>query len=379
MDAFYASIEQLDEPNYQGKPVIVGADPKYGYGRGVVAACSYEARKFGVHSALPIGRAWKLCPEGVYVRPRMRRYVEVSGQVMEVLHRFTNLVEPLSIDEAFLDITGSTALFGAPPQIARAVKKQIREATGLTASAGVGPNKFIAKIASDLRKPDGLVVVEAGEVEAFLKDLPISRLWGVGPKTERKLHEMGFRTIGDVRLKPRADLTLALGSLGEHLHNLAHGIDERPVVPNWEPKSISNETTFDEDTRDRDLLVQTIRSLAESVGRRLRRDNYRARKVTLKLRYEPFETHTKQMSTTKPFDSDVDITRMALALFNQFSLDRRVRLIGVGTGEISREGDKETGQMSLFQESAEKSIVDQTLDKIRERFGDDSLHRGFRS
>ena len=173
MDAFYASIEQLDEPAFQGRPVIVGADPKQGLGRGVVAACSYEARKFGVRSALPIGRAWKLCPQGVYVRPRMDRYVEVSHEVMEVLRRFTNLVEPLSIDEAFLDVTGSTTLFGAPVQIARAVKKQIREATGLTASAGVAPNKFLAKIASDLKKPDGLVVVEPGDVETFLSDLPM--------------------------------------------------------------------------------------------------------------------------------------------------------------------------------------------------------------
>src|SRR5262245_9547000 len=184
MDAFYASIEQRDDPSLKGRPVIVGADPRQGLGRGVVAACSYEARKFGVRSVLPISRAWKLCPHGAYVRPRMDRYVEVSHEVMEGLRRFTNLVEPLSIDEAFLDVTGSTTLFGAPIQIARAVKKQILEATGLTASAGVAPNKFLAKIASDLKKPDGLVVVEPGGAEAFLADLPISRLWGVGPKPE---------------------------------------------------------------------------------------------------------------------------------------------------------------------------------------------------
>src|SRR5439155_12835839 len=198
MDAFYASVEQLDHPEYKGKPVIVGADPKEGQGRGVVAACSYEARKFGVRSALPITRAWKLCPEGVYVRPRMKRYVEVSHQVMEVFRRFTDLVEPLSIDEAFLDITGSVALLGAPEQIARSIKSQIRAATGLTASAGLAPNKFLAKIASDLRKPDGFVIVEEKEIETFLQDLPISRLWGVGPKTEQRLHAMGFRTIGQL-------------------------------------------------------------------------------------------------------------------------------------------------------------------------------------
>ena len=199
MDAFYASVEQRDNPALQGRPVIVGADPRAGRGRGVVAACSYEARKFGVRSALPISQAWRLCPEGAYVPVRMSRYVEVSRQVMDVLHRFTNLVEPLSIDEAFLDVTGSTSLFGSATQIARSIKKQIRDATGLCASVGAAPNKFVAKVASDLRKPDGMVIVEQGEVEAFLQDLPISRLWGVGPKTEARLHEAGPKCLTCLR------------------------------------------------------------------------------------------------------------------------------------------------------------------------------------
>jgi nucleotidyltransferase/DNA polymerase involved in DNA repair len=376
MDAFYASIEQRDDPGLKGRPVIVGADPKQGHGRGVVAACSYEARKFGVRSALPIARAWKLCPEGAFVRPRMTRYVEVSHEVMGILRRFTNLVEPLSIDEAFMDITGSTALFGSPAQIARAVKKQIRDATGLTASAGVAPNKFLAKIASDLKKPDGLVVVETGEIENFLRDLPISRLWGVGPKTEERLRAMGLDTIGAVRARAREDLMQALGvNLGTHLHELSMGHDDRPVVPDWQPKSISNETTFDEDTRDRDLLVETIRRLSESVGRRLRRENYRARKVTLKLRYEPFETHTRQVSVKTPIDTDEEIIRLALSLFDQFPLDRRVRLIGVGTGEIVHPGDGPM-QLDLFGEPRKDSIIDRTVDKIRDRFGDGGIHRG---
>ena len=376
MDAFYASIEQLDDPNLKGRPVIVGADPRQGLGRGVVAACSYEARKFGVRSALPISRAWKLCPGGAYVRPRMERYVEVSHEVMEVLRRFTNLVEPLSIDEAFLDVTGSTTLFGAPIQIARAVKKQIREATGLTASAGVAPNKFLAKIASDLKKPDGLVVVDPDGVQAFLDDLPISRLWGVGPKTEVRLREMGLHTIGAVRARRQEDLIQALGNnLGAHLHQLAMGSDDRPVVPNWEPKSISNETTFEEDTRDRELLVKTIRRLAESVGRRLRRDNYRARKVTLKVRLEPFETHTRQVSLKRPVDTDEEIIRLALSLFDQFSLERRIRLIGVGTGDIVRPGE-EPMQLGLFDEPRKDSVIDRTVDAIRDRFGEDLIQRG---
>src|SRR5438132_7333272 len=196
MDAFYASVEQLDNPDYKGKPVIVGADPKGGTGRGVVAACSYEARKFGVRSALPISRAWKLCPQGVYVRPRMLRYVEVSHQVMEVFKIFTDLVEPLSIDEAFLDVTGSVALHGSAETIAQKIKTMIRERTSLTGSVGIAPNKFLAKIASDLKKPDGLVIVNADAIAEFLNDLPISRLWGVGPKTEQRLKSLGVQTIG---------------------------------------------------------------------------------------------------------------------------------------------------------------------------------------
>src|SRR5947199_10062661 len=294
MDAFYASVEQLDHPEYKGKPVIVGANPKEGKGRGVVAACSYEARKFGVHSALPISRAWKLCPEGVYVRPRMKRYMEMSAQIMEVFRRYTDLVEPLSIDEAFLDITGSVALLGPADEIAGSIKKAIREATGMTASVGLAPNKFLAKIASDLKKPDGLVVLREDDVDQFLRDLPISRLWGEGPKTEARLHEMGFRTIGQLASASRESLVRTLGSLGEHLYQLSHGKDDRQVVPDWERKSVGTETTFDEDTDDRDLLLRTILELSDHVAERLRKDEYRARKVTLKLRYSNFSTHNKQ-------------------------------------------------------------------------------------
>src|SRR3954467_14765423 len=214
MDAFYASVEQLDYPAYKGKPVIVGADPKGGSGRGVVAACSYEARKFGVRSALPISRAWKLCPEGVYVRPRMSRYVEVSRSVMEIFREFTDLVEPLSIDEAFLDVTGSAALYGPADEIARRIKALIRERTQLTGSVGVAPNKFLAKVASDLKKPDGLVIVRENEIVDFLRDLPISRLWGVGPKTEQRLKPMGLHTIGQMAAISRDNLVRQLGSLG---------------------------------------------------------------------------------------------------------------------------------------------------------------------
>jgi len=375
MDAFYASIEQLDHPEYKGRPVIVGADPKAGKGRGVVAACSYEARKSGIRSALPISRAWKLCPQGVYVRPRMNRYVEVSQQVMDVFRRYTDLVEPLSIDEAFLDITGSVALLGPADEIARSIKKAIREATGMTASVGLAPNKFLAKIASDLKKPDGLVVLQEDDVDQFLRDLPISRLWGVGPKTEARLHEMGFRTIGQLASASRESLVRTLGSLGEHLYQLSHGKDDRQVVPDWERKSVGTETTFDEDTDDRDLLLRTILELSDHVAERLRKDEYRARKVTLKLRYSNFSTHTKQHSLDRLIQTGDEIAAVARQLFSQFPLNRKIRLIGVSAGDLHR-GREDPEQLTLFATSNPKEKLGHAVDEIKEKFGIDSLRRG---
>ncbi len=375
MDAFYASVEQLDHPEYKGKPVIVGADPKSGAGRGVVAACSYEARKFGVRSALPISRAWKLCPSGVYVRPRMERYAEVSHQVMDVFSHFTDLVEPLSIDEAFLDITGSVALLGAPDHIARSIKQEIRESTGLTASVGLAPNKFVAKIASDLKKPDGLVIVKEGEIETFLRDLPISRLWGVGPKTEARLHEMGFRTIGQIAATSRDSLVRSLGSLGEHLYQLSRGNDRRAVVSGWDAKSISSETTFDEDTNDRDFLLRTILDLSDQVAARLRKDGSRARKVTLKLRYSNFSTHTRQHSLSTLLQTGEEIAAVARSLFAQFPLDRKIRLIGVSAGDLRRDGD-DPRQLSLFAQSEVKEKLGHTVDELKQKFGGSSIRRG---
>ena len=375
MDAFYASIEQLDHPEYKGKPVIVGADPKGGKGRGVVAACSYEARTFGVRSALPISRAWKLCPEGVYVRPRMKRYVEVSAHVMEVFRRYTDLVEPVSIDEAFLDITGSAALLGRPDQIALSIKKEIHQTTGLTASVGLAPNKFLAKIASDLRKPDGLVVVQEKDIQEFLHGLPISRLWGVGPKTEQRLREMGFHTIGQLTAASRESLIRSLGSLGEHLFHLSRGKDNRPVVPNWEPKSIGSETTFDVDTDDRELLLRTILELSDHVAERLRKDGYRARKVTLKLRYSSFSTHTKQQSLDKRIQTGEELAQIARALFSQFPLTQKIRLIGVSAGHLHRDGE-DPEQLPLFAYCNGKEKLSHTVDEIKQRFGTDALRRG---
>jgi DNA polymerase-4 len=305
----------------------------------------------------------------------MQRYAEVSRQVMEVFRRYTDLVEPLSIDEAFLDITGSIALLGAPEQIAVSIKKEIREATGLTASVGLAPNKFLAKIASDLKKPDGFVVVDEKHIEEFLRDLPISRLWGVGPKTEHRIREMGYQTIGHVSAASRETLIRSLGSLGEHLYQLSRGKDDRPVVPDWEPKSISSETTFDEDTDDRELLQSTILELSDHVAERLRKDGYRARRVTLKLRYSSFSTHTKQSSLDKFLQTGEEIAAVARALFSTFPLKQKIRLIGVSAADLHRDG-QDPQQLQLFSQSNDKEKLSHTIDEIKEKFGSDAVRRG---
>ncbi len=375
MDAFYASVEQRDHPALKGRPVIVGADPKNGRGRGVVAACSYEARKFGIRSALPISRAWKLCPQAKYVRPRFNHYSDVSGIIMEILRAYTDLVEPFSIDEAFLDITGSIALMGPALEIARDVKRTIRERTELTASVGLAPNKFLAKLASDLQKPDGLVLVEPDQVLQFLADLPISRLWGVGPKTETRLRSMGVCTISDLSGLGRATLVQEMGAAGEHLWHLSRGEDDRPVASGWEPKSISTETTFESDTADADRLVRTLRKLSEQVAGRLRKGKYRAGQITLKLRYASFTTHTRQTTIPRPIETGREIFEAALPLFESFPLTEKIRLIGVGAGQLSREGER-PAQLGLFSGSEPSKKLDHTVDEIRERYGRASLQRG---
>ncbi len=375
MDAFYASVEQRDRPELKGQPVIVGADPKEGTGRGVVSACSYEAREFGIHSALPISHAWRRCPQGRYVRPRFERYQEVSGQIMDVFRRYTDMIEPLSIDEAFLDITGSIALMGPPEQIARDIKIQIKKETDLTASVGLAPNKFLAKIASDLEKPDGMVIVPVDDVEGFLGPLPISKIWGVGPKTAARIRKLGVETVAELAAVPPATLEHALGSTGLHLWNLAHGNDDRPVVSDSAPKSVSSETTFAEDTDDEDKLRSTLRRLSDRVGARLRTKRYRTRTVTLKLRYADFRTYNRQVSLPEPTDDGDEIFRHARNLFGGFRLEQRVRLIGVGTANLVGH-DERAPQLDLFASEPENNDkLSHALDEIHKRFGDHSLHR----
>lgn len=374
MDAFYASVEQQDNPALAGKPVIVGADPKRGHGRGVVAACSYEARRFGIHSALPISQAWKLCPNGVYLSPRLERYRAVSGSIMEIFHRYTDLVEPLSIDEAFLDVTGSERLLGPCETIARDIKTEIRSHTGLTASVGIASNKFLAKLASDLEKPDGFVTVPDEGIREFLSPLPIRRLWGVGPRTAGRLQKLGLRTVGQVGAMPRTELVRHLGSHGEHLWDLAQGQDSRPVSARGEPRSISSETTFTEDVRDVGQLTQTLRHLAGKVAHRLRAQGYRARTVRLKLRFASFATYSRQVSEDDRFDTGEEVFALAVGLFRRFRLTEPVRLLGIGVSDLVNDSHART-QLSLFENRDARRDLDRLVDEVQERYGESSIQR----
>jgi DNA polymerase IV len=375
MDAFYAAVEQRDRPELRGRPVIVGADPRGGKGRGVVATASYEARRFGVGSAMPISQAWRACPQGAYVRPDMEKYAAVSKQVMEVLRQFTDAVEPISIDEAFLDVTGSRRLFASAgaaasgEDIARALKAAIRERTQLTASVGVASSKMVAKVASDIRKPDGLVVVPPGTEAAFLAPLPVRRLWGVGPKLEEVLIKIGVRTIGELASCDPARLERRMGTHGHDLVQLALGIDAREVVSEGEEaKSIGQETTFDADTADVERLRTTLLELCDAVARRLRHHATRARTVTLKYRDEDFQTCTRAETLRAPTDSGDEMFEAAWRLFRGVHGRRKVRLLGVYASSLGG-----PAQMPLF--TAPPSPADRARDLVEERFGEGILTR----
>lgn len=373
MDAFYASVEERERPELVGKPLIVGGTPQ---GRGVVAAANYAVRKFGVHSAMPTSTALRLCPHAIVLRPRLDFYAEVSEQIREILYRFTPLVEPLSLDEAFVDVTGSELLFGPAIEIGRRIKREIRESLRLVASVGVAPNKFLAKIASDLEKPDGFVVVDPAGVQEFLDPLPVGRLWGVGRVTGEAFDRLGVRTIGDVRRMPVAILTQHFGSVGEHLWQLAHGIDERRVVPDREAKSISHETTFAVDIDDREALRAWIVELAEQVGCRLRRHDLRGRTVQVKIRLADFHTITRAKTVSAATNITAEIRQTAVELFEAYAASGKppIRLLGVG---VSGLGSGRAVQQSLFadEDRQKQTQLDETADRIRERFGSTALHR----
>jgi nucleotidyltransferase/DNA polymerase involved in DNA repair len=372
MDAFFAAVEQRDRPELRGRPVIIGADPRGGRGRGVVSTASYEARRFGVGSAMPVSQAWRACPQGVYLPPDIERYALESRRVMEILRRFSDLVEPVSIDEAFLDVTSSRRAFGPGEVVAQRLKKEIHDETGLTASVGVARSKLVAKVASDMRKPDGLVVVPPGEEEAFLAPLPIRRLWGVGPRMEETLAKAGVVTIGDLaRLEPER-LERRLGTHGQDLQRLARGIDERPVHGHSpDAKSIGQEHTFGQDTADPERLRAMLLSLADSVARRLRAHGLRARTLTLKYRDETFRTRTHARTLSAGTDSGNEIFDVVSSLFGEVHRGRRVRLLGVSASHFGAD----SLQLDLFAGDETPSPADRLRDEVARRFGSDSLTR----
>lgn len=371
MDAFFASVEQLDNPDLRGKPVVVGAPPDQ---RGVVAAASYEARRYGIHSAMPSREAGKLCPDAVFVSPNFKRYKTVSDQVFIIFENFTPLVEPLSIDEAFLDVSGVHHLFGTGAEIAHKIKERVLQDTGLVASVGVAGNKFLAKLASDLEKPDGLTVVpqDPDEIRAFLAPLPVKRLWGVGKVMQKTLAETGIHTIADLQemeLKKLSDLLGA--SFSEHLLALAHGQDDRDLELEREEKSISREYTYLEDCSEPERLERKLLDLVGDVGSSLRAAGKYARVARMKLRWQGFKTITRQRPFARPSSDDYSLRHMALDLFRAEQLTKPVRLIGFGVTRLTE--DRDTPQLDLFaSEDADlekHERLSEAVDSLRAKFG----------
>ena len=369
LDAFFAAVEQRDRPELRGKPVIVGGGgPNQ---RGVVSTANYEARKFGVHSAMPLRTAGRLCPHGVFLPVDGAKYMAVSRQVMAILRRFTPQVEPISIDEAFLDVTGSRALFGDGEEIARRIKSAVHDETELTISVGVATTKLVAKIASDLRKPDGLVVVPPGDEAAFLAPLPITRLWGVGAKSAVALQEYGVRTIGDLAALPEDLLVRRFGKHGASLVDRARGKDADTVSTRDPAKSIGHEHTFDVDTSDREQIERTILAMSEGVAERLRDSGVKASTVTVKIRDSSFRTITRQRTLPEPTDLTEPIFRVALELARPEVRGLRIRLLGVTASGLG-----ERDQLSLFAaDDPRRRKVTEATDAVRHRFGERAITR----
>ena len=380
LDAFYASVEQLLDPSLRGRPVIVG-----GLGRrGVVSAASYEARPYGVQSAMPMAHARRACPHAVFLAPRFPEYERFSTGVMEILRSITPLVEPISLDEAFLDVAGARRRLGDGPTIAADARKRIRDEVGLVASVGVATTKFLAKIASDLAKPDGMLVVAPGEEDAFLHPLPLGRLWGVGPATLARLEALGVKTVGDVAQLPEAAIVAALGAAhGAHLSQLAHNVDERPVTPERATKSIGNEETFGTDVRDRSVLEREIVRLSDRVAGRLRHAGVQARTITLKVRFADFRTITRSRTEAEATALSTDIAATARALLAPIDIGAGIRLLGVSGSQLVPPSTRQ-GVLDLAgdeghdhdDERARRRAVENAVDEVRARFGAGAVGAG---
>lgn len=373
MDAFYASVEMRDNPSLKGQPVIVGGSKQ----RGVVSAASYEARKFGIHSAMPMATAMRLCPQGHYRPVRMARYKEVSDQIFAVFSCYTPLIEPLSLDEAFLDVTASLRLFGPAEKIAREIKDTVREKIGLTVSAGIASSKLIAKIASDLEKPDGLTVVPEGLVRRFLSPLPIEKLWGVGKVTRKDLALLNVKTIGDLSRLPKDLLQRRFGQQGLQLYFLSRGIDDREVQPERKVKSLGREETFMEDILDQTRAAKEILTLSQRVSKRLRRHGMAGRTVTLKVTYHDFSQITRSSTLPDPTDDGGTIYRFCLDLLAKTEVGRKaIRLLGVSLSQLARPGE---GQLRLFNgpSGADKERkLNRAMDMIQDKYGEQAIRPG---
>ncbi len=373
MDAFFAAVEQRDDPSLRGKPVIIGADPKGGRGRGVVSTCSYEARKFGVHSAMPISEAWRRCPGGVYLPPDFRKYSRASSAIEQVFHEFTPDVEMVSVDEAFLDITLSAHLFGGPEEACFRLKARVREVAGLTCSVGLAPTKMCAKIASDLRKPDGFVTVPPGGEAAFLAPLDISKIRGLGPKTAEVLRSMGLNAVGELAACADERL-LFLGSAGAALKALARGFDTRPVSPCGEARSVSNEVTFEADTGDEREITESLVALCDKVSSRLREAGLKGRTLGLKIRLEGFVTFTRARTIPLATNYADVIWKEVSGLYAAFGRGRRrVRLLGVKVSGLMPASERE----SLFEAEGDdrRERSHRAVEEIRRRFGRGAIYR----
>ncbi len=345
MDAFYASVEQLDNPELSGKPVIVGGRPD---SRGVVAACSYEARRFGIHSAMPCAHAFKRCPDAIFVRPRMARYKEISEQVMEIFQRFTDTIEPMSLDEAYLDVTVNTLGQPSATVLARLICRTIFEETGLTASAGVSCNKFVAKIASDLNKPNGISLIEPHQVEEFLSRLPIGKFHGIGAVTEKKMLQLNIRTGADLRRCSPVELADYFGKNGTFFHNIVRGIDQRPVRTSRIRKSIGTESTLQEDTTDIHQINEILASQVDKVCRVMQAKQVRCRTITLKIRYRDFVTITRSVSTSEPLGNEPELLFYVPSLLDKTEAGARpVRLLGISASNLVHHSEQKPRQLRL--------------------------------
>lgn len=369
MDAFYASVEQRDNPEYRGRPVIVGGLSS----RGVVATASYEARKLGVHSAMSIVKAKELCPDGIYLRPRFAVYHAISEQVHEIMHRYTPYIEPLSLDEAFLDVTGLHGRFTGPYALGKAIKEDIWEATGLVASVGVAPNKYLAKLASDIKKPNGLVVVPYGKEAEFVAPLPVKRLWGVGKQMTKRLQEAGFYKIGQLAALPdeRALKSIA-GNQAKRLYDMARGIDERPVEYERQVHSIGNELTYEEDLIDPQLIDQEWYFFAHKVAKRLRQQNLKGRTIAIKVRFNDFETLSRQKRIEVPTDNEETLYRVGMMLYNKLNINKPIRLLGLTVSDFAGA----LGQTSLFEEETFQEDLARAMDGLEAKFGEGIVMKG---